>query len=133
MAKRGRKPGFKLAWRTMTSEADNTWYQDFRNLIHYARYYGNLTEIKIENLEKERETERIWMAEKKQMVDDLRRIRDIASEKDEILPIHVIDDCSLRATKEYNDSLDWFKFLNSCIGEYKKWENGRTIQQQASS
>jgi len=123
MAKRGRKPGFKLAWRSTTSgTSGSTWYQDFRNLIHYARYHGNATEIKFDQLEKELQREITWMNEKKEELENLERIGDIIAEKKDERLSRVIGDEYRRKQQEHKDSLSWFAFLNSCIEEYKKWE-----------
>jgi len=132
MAKRGRKPGFKLSH---TSTVGDTWYQDFRNLIHYARYYGNLTEIRSESLYKEVEREYGWLADKQRRLEELNRIREILQEKNEPQLIYVIDDTYKKTEQEYKDSWNWYTFLKLCIDEYKRWEraNSGPIQQQTSS
>jgi len=138
--KRGRKPGFKLRWN---SSYYDTWYQDFRNLIHYARYYGNLSEIRLENLEKEREKERGWMNEKAYELESMQLVRQIIattwqpdSSLEQSRLLDSVDDVIKEREKRHKDSQHWFTFLNLCIEEYKKWErvsNGGSIQQQASS
>ena|SRR5215831_1194454 len=133
MAKRGRKPGFKL---NPTSTTSDTWYQDFRNLIHYSRYYGNLTEIRSDQLYTEVTREYGWLADKQTRLEHLTRIREILVEKNEPQLIYVVDDTYKKTEQEYKDSWNWYTFLKLCIDEYKKWErvsNGGSIQQQASS
>jgi len=127
--KRGRKATAKF--KRALSDANNqgqksSWYQSFRNLIHYSQFYNKKLDITLEQLDEEIEREQLWMSQKKDELEAAKRLDQIFASvpvfEDREKVQFIVDNAIRECNKRYNDSLEWFTFLNQCAEEYRTWE-----------